>query len=86
MGLVTQSQGIDKFFDNLFGFMRRKTDLYTMPDRARGTVSTTLEKHILAFEQDKKMKAAIARKKEEERIKKEAEAKAKAEAEARLKA
>jgi hypothetical protein len=29
MNAVQQAQGIENFFDSLFGFMRRKTDLYT---------------------------------------------------------
>ena len=29
MNAVQQAQGIENFFEALFGFMRRKTDLFT---------------------------------------------------------
>ena len=80
MNLVQQSQGIDNFFENLFSFMRRKTDLYTYPDKARTAVNTSLEKHIQLFNEDKKKQEAIAQKREQERLKREAETRAKAEA------
>jgi len=79
MNVVQQSQGIDNFFNNLFGFMRRKTDLYTFPDKARGTVSTSLEKHIILFNQDKSKQDAIRAKKESEQAKKDADLRARAE-------
>jgi len=36
---VQQSQGIDNFFDNLFSFFARKTDFFTVEDRAITTVN-----------------------------------------------
>ena len=34
MSVVQHNQGIDGFFDSIFGFLRRKTDLYTHKDKA----------------------------------------------------
>ena len=58
---VQQSQGIDNFFDNLFGFFARKTDLYTQEDRALTMVNQYLKKHIEQFKADKEKKASIER-------------------------
>ena len=58
---VQQSQGIDNFFDNLFGFFARKTDLYTQEDRALTMVNQYLKKHIDQFKSDKEKKASIER-------------------------
>jgi hypothetical protein len=76
MGTVQQAQGIDNFFDALFGFMRRKTDLFTKEDQARITVNTACEKHIKLFKEDKERQDAIARKKKEEAVKRAAAAEA----------
>jgi gamma-glutamylcysteine synthetase len=69
MGTVQQAQGIDNFFDALFAFMRRKTDLFTLEDQARKTVNASMEKHIKLFQEDKVRQEAIARKKKEEGVK-----------------
>lgn len=50
---VQQAQGIDNFFDNLFSFFGRKTDFYTMEDKAITTVNQYLTKHIASFKADK---------------------------------
>lgn len=53
MNAVQQSQGIDNFFDNLFGFMRRKTDFFTLEDKSKTMVLSHLERHAKAFSEDK---------------------------------
>ena len=49
---VQQSQGIDNFFDNLFGFFGRKTDLYTKEEQAMTMVNQALTKHIRIFQEN----------------------------------
>lgn len=71
MTAVQQSQGIENFFGNLFSFMRRKTDLFTFDDKARGIVNSSLEEHLKIFQEDKKKEQLIKQKQEEERKKRE---------------
>jgi len=56
---VQQAQGIDNFFDNLFSFFGRKTDFYTMEDKAITTVNQYLTKHIASFKADKAKQVQI---------------------------
>jgi len=53
MSVVQQAAGIENFFDALFSFMRRKTDLFTKDDVCRKMVGEVMEKHMKAFAQDK---------------------------------
>ena len=46
MTAVQQSQGIENFFDNMFGFFGRKTDFYSQDSRALTMVNQYLTKHI----------------------------------------
>jgi hypothetical protein len=80
MNCVQQSQGIEKFFENMFGFMRRKTDLFTKPDHAKAVVTTELDRAIKMFSEDKARQAAIDKKKAEVRAQQEAALKAQREA------
>jgi hypothetical protein len=66
MNAVQQAQGIENFFDSLFAFMRRKTDLFTKETSSRTMINDALEKHIKLFNEDKVRQAAIAKKKAEE--------------------
>ena len=34
MSAIQQSQGITQFYDNLFSFMRRKTDFFTQEEKS----------------------------------------------------
>ena len=34
MSAIQQSQGIHQFYDNLFSFMRRKTDFFTQEEKS----------------------------------------------------
>lgn len=59
MTAVQQSQGIENFFNNLFSFMRRKTDFFTYDDKARDIVSKPLDEHLAIYKEDKKREAAL---------------------------
>ena len=56
---VQQSQGIDNFFDNLFGFFARKTDLFTQEEKAYTMVNNYLRKHVETFKANKQKQDAI---------------------------
>ncbi len=76
--------GIDGFFLNLFGFLRRRTDFFQMDDKCMETVKKNFETQLVLYKDDKVRQAALVKKREEERAKeqqKQAEAKAKKEAE-----
>ena len=51
MSAVQQSQGIDNFFNNLFGFFRRKTDLYTDEINSKKKLNEGFEKHMALFKE-----------------------------------
>ena len=57
----------------MFGFMRRKTDFFTMKEQANVIVNKALEKHAKSFAEDKVRQEMIERKKKEERAKRESE-------------
>jgi len=77
MTAVQQSQGIENFFNNLFSFMRRKTDFYTYDDKAKDIVNKPLNEHLRIFKEDKVKEAALKAKQEHEKKKKEQEEAAK---------
>ena len=53
MNAVQQAQGIENFFENLFSFMRRKTDLFTQEATAKTMINAALDKHTKLFNEDK---------------------------------
>jgi hypothetical protein len=64
--------------------MRRKTDFYTLEDKAKGMLGQAYEAHAKLFKEDKQREAAMKSKQEQEKViraehaekkKKEAEAK-----------
>ena len=59
MSAIQQSQGIEKFYDHLFSFMRRKTDFYTAEAKSLETVNTIMRKHMALFRDDKKRQDLI---------------------------
>ena len=63
MNAVQQSHGIDQFFDNLFGFFRRKTDFFQQEEFATKKVNDSLKKHLDMFKADKVRQEAIEKKK-----------------------
>ena len=83
MQVAQQSNGIEPLMDNLFGFLRRKTDFFAgaSEEQVNGLVLGCLNKQRALFEQDAAKKKAAAAK-EEKRKKELAEMKAKKAAEA----
>lgn len=69
--LAQQCQGIDNLMDNLFSFLRRKSDFYNgaTPEKVEELVLQLLRKHSKLAENDKLQKKAL--KEKEERLKKE---------------
>jgi hypothetical protein len=61
MTAVQQSQGIDNFFNHLFGFFGRKTDFFTKEETAMTTVNQHLTRHIQLFKGDQEKKDKIAK-------------------------
>ena len=72
MSGLQNCQGIDNFFDALFSFMRRKTDFFQAEDRSAKTVVDSMNKHMNVYREEMVKKAAIDKKKAEEKAKKEA--------------
>ena len=66
---VNQSQGIDNFFDNLFSFMCRKTDLFTQEAKAYEIVNKYLNKHMTVFKKNLEEQQKIAKKRADEKAK-----------------
>jgi hypothetical protein len=52
MNAVQQAQGIENFFDNLFGFMCRKTDLFSQETQALTLVNRALTKHLEIYKKN----------------------------------
>ena len=56
-----QVQGFENFFDNLFSYFGRKTDLYSQEERALTMVNSNITKHINKFKQNVEKQKAIER-------------------------
>ena len=65
MTAVQQAQGIEPFFDALFSFFGRKTDLYTQEQKAMTMVNQFLTKHLEQFKMNVAAQEAINKKKKE---------------------
>ena len=78
MGAVQQAAGIENFFEALFGFFRRKTDLFTQEEHSKRMINSIMEKHIKLFSEDKAKQEAIKRKKAEQEAQRKTEEAAKA--------
>ena len=52
MNAVQQSQGIDNFFGNLFGFFRRRTDFYADETMSRKKLMEGFEKNLSAYQEE----------------------------------
>lgn len=71
LNAVQQSQGIDNFFNNLFGFMRRKTDFYQAEELSREKVLAHFEANLALYKNDKvKADKLKAKKEADEKAKK----------------
>ena len=77
MNVVQKAEGIEGFYDAVFGFMRRKTDFFSAPDKAKATVIQQFERNLALFNEDKVRKELIEKKQAELKKKQEEEAKAK---------
>lgn len=63
MTVAQQANGIEPLLDQLFGFLRRKTDFYSAPsEKIEDMVMGVLQKHGELVQQDKAKKAASAAK------------------------
>lgn len=67
MSAIQQSQGIENFFNNLFSFMRRKTDFYSAEDKSFEVVNKHMKHHAELFGQDKQRQELIKQKQEQAR-------------------
>lgn len=77
MNIVQKAEGIEGFYDAIFSFMRRKTDFFTSPEKAREMVLSTFSKNEALFREEKHRMELIKKKQEELKKKQEEEAKAK---------
>ena len=64
---IQQCQGIEKFYDALFSFMRRKTDFFQLEAESQKTVNNCMAKHLALYKEDKKKNDLIEKKKMEEK-------------------
>jgi hypothetical protein len=79
MNIVQKAEGIEGFYDAIFSFMRRKTDFFTSPEKAREMVLNTFSKNEMLFREEKHRMELIKKKQEELKKKQEEEAKVKEE-------
>ena len=74
MTAIQQSQGIENFFGNLFSFMRRKTDFFTLTDKSRAIVLNALDDNMRQHEEGKQREVALKAKQDAEKKAREAKA------------
>jgi hypothetical protein len=53
MSVIQYNKGIDGFFNTVFSFLRRKTDLMTQPTEAKDLGSQYLEEHESIYKEEK---------------------------------
>lgn len=58
--MVQESQGYEGFFDSVFGFLRRKTDFFSVPQKAEEVIAKAGEKHIKIMKEKKEQEAREA--------------------------
>lgn len=78
MNMVQKAEGIEGFYDAIFGFMRRKTDFFSSADKGKKVVLEHFDRHEQLFREDTERKELIRKKQEERKRKEEEEARAKA--------
>lgn len=69
--MVQESRGYEGFFDSIFGFLRRKTDFFSVPQKAEQVIASMGEKHIKLMKEEKEQKAKESEKTKKENPKKE---------------
>ena len=57
MNALERSQGIENFFDRMFAFIKRKTDLYDDEVYTMGVINSTVEKHMKSYNEIKQERA-----------------------------
>jgi hypothetical protein len=69
MTIAQQSEGIEPLLDNMFSFLRRRTDFFTgaPPGQVEQVVNKVVRKHAGLAEQTKAEKAAQREKEERQR-------------------
>lgn len=72
MTAVQQSQGIDNLFQNLFSFMRRRTDFFSDPAKSQKIVEEAFQRNLNEWQMAKAKESALKRRKEEEERKRKA--------------
>ena len=65
LNIVDQNQGIDGFFDAIFGFLGRSTDFFTRETTAFETVNSAMTKHVKIFRDNKQVQEALKKKQAE---------------------
>ena len=53
--VIDQNQGIDGYFDAVFGLLARKSDFFTQETEAFQKVNAAMMKHAKAFKENKKV-------------------------------
>lgn len=76
MTIVNDSKGIEGFLTNLFGFMRRKTDFFSTPDKGREFVLKYFEEQNRIYHDNKRKEEQKQKLKEEQKKKEEEKRKA----------
>jgi hypothetical protein len=52
LGIAQQSPGIDNILGSFFGFLRRKTDFFSVEDRARSVLLRHLQEHAAIYQKE----------------------------------
>ena len=60
MNAVERCQGIEVFFDRLFAFFKRKTDLYDDESYTLSIIDTYVKKHMAQYRKNKPVFTEIA--------------------------
>eukprot|EP01017_Pseudomicrothorax_dubius_P019501 TRINITY_DN2144_c0_g2_i1.p1 TRINITY_DN2144_c0_g2~~TRINITY_DN2144_c0_g2_i1.p1 ORF type:complete len:350 (-),score=145.72 TRINITY_DN2144_c0_g2_i1:149-1117(-) len=66
MTVIQQTQGIDGFFDAVFGFLRRKTDFFSNNQSAEQTIVKNSKHHYEKWAEAKKKEEEAKKKREEQ--------------------
>jgi N-terminal conserved domain of Nudc. len=59
LGIAQQSPGIDNILGSFFGFLRRKTDFFSVEERARGVLLRHLEEHAAIYQKEIAVEKAV---------------------------
>jgi hypothetical protein len=65
MNVIQQANGIDGFFNAMFGFMRRKTDFFTDENMSKQKVNAIFAAHLEKYNEEKERAELIEKKKKD---------------------